>query len=176
MNDVLAKPFTRDGMVRILKKQLRNMLRDPPPPGALGDEMVPNGGVIGGPVGPGQAFAGAGPIGMGPMAGAPGLAAGGVVKFEHTPIHSPSTSASWHSPGQMTQTSPNMETGGYLNAMGSGPGGMVLTPGGTQRPQYVGMPQGGSNLARLPDGLVHGDDRPEKRQRLYAPGPGPYVQ
>jgi osomolarity two-component system response regulator SKN7 len=40
MNDVLAKPFTREGMVRILKKHLTKLLKNPPPPGSAGDDMA----------------------------------------------------------------------------------------------------------------------------------------
>ncbi|KAH8887074.1 hypothetical protein GQ53DRAFT_750253 [Thozetella sp. PMI_491] len=179
MNDVLAKPFTRDGMIRILKKQLRNMLRDPPPPG-LGDDIMPNSGPLGpGPTVPAQGpYAGQGAMNMTPMGGSQPMAGGGVVKFEHTPIQSPSTTASWHSPGQMSHTSPNLDSGGYMSAVGSGPGGMVLTPGGTQRPQYANIPQGPPpTMGRPPDIMSgHADDRPEKRQRLYGPGQGAYVQ
>lgn len=178
MNDVLAKPFTRDGMIRILKKQLRNMLRDPPPPGLVSDDMVSNGGPMGsGPQGAAQGYPGQPNMSMPTMAGPAGMGSGGVVKFEHTPIQSPSTTSSWHSPSQMSHTSPNLDTGGYMNAVGSAPGGVVLTPGGTQRPQYANMPSGGPpNLARMPDVMGHNDDRPEKRQRLYAPGQGTFVQ
>src|SRR5512140_3660328 len=57
---------------------------------------------------------------------------GGQVKFEQTPIQSPTTTSSWHSPSQMQQGSPSLDGGGYMNAqLGSGRGGMVLTPGGT---------------------------------------------
>ncbi len=162
-------------MIRILKKQLRNMLRDPPPPGLLSDDIAPNGGAMGpGPAAPGQGFGGQSGMPMGSMGGPPSL---GGVKFEQTPIQSPSTTASWHSPGQMSQTSPNLDTGGYMNAVGSGPGGMMLTPGGTQRPQYGNLAQGNPpTLGRVPEGVAHGDDRPEKRQRLYGPGQGTYVQ
>ncbi len=196
MNDVLAKPFTRDGMVRILRKHLTRMLKDPQGAAGLvvGDEMG------------GQAVAGHGPgpppnqagypasmaaAGLGPLAGTTGA-----VKFEHTPIQSPSTASSWHSPGQIhqPQTSPSLDTtgggGGYLSA---GPGGMVLTPGGgTQRPgapppppppqQQQQQQQAGYGgymtagmVAGLPPGAGGGggpDERPEKRQRLYGPVSG----
>ena len=153
-------------MIRILKKQLRNMLRDPPPPGLMSDEVVQNGGGMGSGTS----------SGFGPQAGL-SLGPGGVVKFEQTPIQSPSTTASWHSPGQMTHTSPNLDSGGYMNAVGSGPGGMMLTPGGTQRPQYSNLAQAAApTLGRVPEGMAHADDRPEKRQRLYGPGQGTFVQ
>jgi osomolarity two-component system response regulator SKN7 len=233
MNDVLAKPFTRDGMVRILRKHLTRMLKDPQSAaGLVGGVDDMSGPVAGapphqqpnqGPGGPG----GGGGYGPATMAGMPAMA--GQVKFEHTPIQSPSTASSWHSPGQMHQASPGTALdgsaagavpGGYLAAAGAG--GMVLTPGGSQRPlplpgqqqqQHMGQHPGqhpgqqqqqqqqahpgqyagymtaqqvaGAHMAGLQvgpggPGAGVGDDRPEKRQRLYGPvpgqGPGGYVQ
>lgn len=175
MNDVLAKPFTRDGMVRILKKHLSYMLKDPQPPGMAEDNGQTAGGPGPGPPGSAQGFGGPGGMAM------PSMGAGGQVKFEQTPIQSPTTTSSWHSPGQMAHPSPNLDGGGYMSAqIGSGPGGMALTPGGTQRPQYANQVVGGQvttpTLVRMPDGMGLGDDRPEKRQRLYGPAQGAYVQ
>lgn len=173
MNDVLAKPFTRDGMVRILKKHLSYMLKDPSSAGLGSDD---GGQTVGGP-GPGpptstQQYAG----GMGITT----IGQGAQVKFEQTPIQSPATTTSWHSPSQMQQTSPNLDGGGYINAqIGNGPGGMVLTPGGTQRPQFASQvvnQVGAQGLGRMPDGLTMGEERPEKRQRMYGPSQGAYVQ
>ncbi|KAH6649602.1 HSF-type DNA-binding-domain-containing protein [Chaetomium tenue] len=125
MNDVLAKPFTREGMARILRKHLPSMLKDPQPAGGVvgGDDLSQT--VAGGHGTPHQG--GFGPAAMGGMP---------QVKFENTPLQSPSTVSSWHSPSQMHQNAPNLDgtPGGYMNAVGSGPGGMVLTPGGSQRP------------------------------------------
>ncbi|KAK4184458.1 transcription factor prr1 [Podospora australis] len=173
MNDVLAKPFTRDGMIRILKKHLTRMLKDPQSAGVLDSTEIA-----------GQQTAGA--PGPGPPGYAPAMTmAGNVqVKMEQTPIQSPSTTASWHSPGRLQNPSPNFDQGGYMSAVNSsGAGGVVLTPGGTQRPpqQYANYIQAQAGqpptLARVSDGMPMGDDRPEKRQRLYAPSQGgPYVQ
>lgn len=175
MNDVLAKPFTKDGMVRILKKHLYNMLKNPESQSLGGGDD--GGQTVGGP-GPGppnqaQQFAGTAGMTLTTMGQ-------GQVKFEQTPIQSPATTTSWHSPSQMQQTSPNLDGGGYMSAqVGSGPGGMMLTPGGTQRPQYANQmvnQVGTPTLGRM-DGLGGlGDDRPEKRQRLYGPSQGAYVQ
>ncbi|KAK3384773.1 response regulator-like protein [Podospora didyma] len=177
MNDVLAKPFTRDGMVRILKKHLSYLLKDPHP-GLVSDETGQN---LGAP-GPGP------PASTQPYGGPPGMTiatmgGGGQVKFEQTPIQSPATTSSWHSPGQMSHTSPNIDGGGYMGAVSNGSGGMVMTPGGTQRqPQYANqvinqVPQVGTpTIGRMPEGMGLGDDRPEKRQRLYGPGQGAFVQ
>lgn len=169
MNDVLAKPFTRDGMVRILKKHLSYMLKDPSQAVGLPTDDV-GGGVqqtAGGP----QGFGGPGGMAMATMGPAG-------VKFEQTPIQSPTTTASWHSPGPgggggQMQTSPTMDgSGGYMSAQQ-----MVLTPGGAHRPQYAGQPQPQQMVGGMVAGLVGGEDRPEKRPRLYGPGPvqGAYV-
>ncbi|KAK0724798.1 hypothetical protein B0H67DRAFT_481213 [Lasiosphaeris hirsuta] len=177
MNDVLAKPFTRDGMVRILKKHLSYMLKDPQPIGLGADDTNQTAGAPGpGPPHSAGGYGGPGPAGVAMAA----LAGGGQVKFEQTPIQSPATTSSWHSPSQMPHTSPTIDSSGYMSAqIGSGPGGIVLTPGGTQRPPYANqvVPQVGTpTLGRMPDGVGLGDDRPEKRQRLYGPSQGQYVQ
>jgi osomolarity two-component system response regulator SKN7 len=181
MNDVLAKPFTRDGMVRILKKHLSYMLKDPQSAGLVSDDTGQ--GVVG-PIGPGpgppassQAYGGP------PQMTMAGMVNTGQVKFEQTPIQSPATTSSWHSPGQMSHTSPNNLDGGggYTTAVGSGPGGMVLTPGGTQTPQYAQqvVPQVATpSMGRMASDVMIGggeDDRPEKRQRLYGPSQGAFV-
>ncbi|KAK3690016.1 response regulator-like protein [Podospora appendiculata] len=193
MNDVLAKPFTRDGMIRILKKHLSYLLKDPLPTGILADDQtVQNVGAgPGPPVSAGQPY-GAGPQGMTLSAIVGGQ--GGQIKFEQTPIPSPTTTSSWHSPGQMTHTSPGLDgTGGGYIGVGVGVGvangqGMVLAPGGTgqgqrgpqqQQQQYGGqvLPQQ-VGVGHMSDGMALGgsggvvDDRPEKRQRLYGPVPG----
>jgi osomolarity two-component system response regulator SKN7 len=198
MNDVLAKPFTREGMVRILKKHLTKLLKNPPAPGSAGDDM-PSPGVQHGPnASYANAMAAQAQMTMQQQIAANNAAAaaqqhhqaqaahmqaaqnqqmqmqapGPQVKFEGTPMPSPTTTTSWHSPSQMNNhTSPTMDNGGggYMSAVGSGP--MALTPGGTQRPQQY-MNQAGQvlpqiatpTLGRMPD--IMGDDRPEKRQRL----------
>lgn len=177
MNDVLAKPFTKDGMVRILRKHLPYLLKNPPPPGTTVDDMAPSGGQQG--QAPPQ-FQNSAGMSMAQMAGPAGMSsAGAQLKFEGTPIQSPATTSSWHSPSQMAHASPTLDSSGYLNAVGPG-SGMMLTPGGTQRPQYASqvMPQVGTpTLSRMPDGMGGmNDDRPEKRQRLYGPAQGGYSQ
>ncbi|KAK7746004.1 kinase-regulated stress-responsive transcription factor skn7 [Cytospora paraplurivora] len=164
MNGVLAKPFTKDGMVRILKEHLRHMLRNP-----AAADLEANGGAMSVPSGSTPSYSGM------PSAA---MATGGPVKFESgTPIQSPATTGSWHSPSQqMTHASPNLDAGGYMTA-GGGVGGpqMVLTPGGMPRggfPPQISTPP----IPRMPDNM--GEGPPEKRQRLYGPGPGPggYMQ
>lgn len=160
MRDVLAKPFTKEGMIGKLKKHLTSFLRNPPPDAVM-DQMYQNGGATQPPT-PGPF---SNPAMSLPLSAA---SSSGVAKFDTTPIHSPSTSASWHSPGQMQHASPNLGQGpDYLNT-GNGPQ-MVITPGGSQRPPYSStmMPTMGPG-ARMPDSLVD-EGPPEKRQRLYGP-------
>jgi len=176
MNDVLAKPFTTDGMVRILRKHLTHMFRDPLPPGSSGDDMIPSSGGAG-PAGMTHGYGNqqAG-MGMGPMGGPPGMAgAGGQVKFETTPIQSPATTSSWHSPGQgqPPHISPTMEGGVYM--AGTINGGQAM---GAQRAAFHGGPQppmGNPPTRGIPE-IMAGDDRPEKRRRLYGPGQAQYPQ
>lgn len=154
MNDVLAKPFTKDGMVRILKKHLTSLLKNQPPPDQYQYDINQNGGMAG-MQGPTQSYASM-------------LGSGSTVKFEGgTPSQSPATSTSWHSPSQnqMSHASPNLDSSGYAGGRPQ----MVLTPTGLQNPGFppqVGTPP----IPRMGDGM--GDDRPEKRQRMYGPGPG----
>jgi osomolarity two-component system, response regulator SKN7 len=177
MNDVLAKPFTKEGMIRILRKHLTYMLKNPPLAGEEG--TTPNGG----PALP----AGSTPNYSGPTAAmslAPvsvggshqSLQAGGPVKFGDTPIQSPATTSSWHSPTQnISHTSPAMDGGGYLAPMG-GHGQMVITPGGSQRPPYPGTPTGPlppGGMSRMHE-MSRVDERPEKRQRMYGPAGAGY--
>ncbi|KAH8164237.1 hypothetical protein CIB48_g3997 [Xylaria polymorpha] len=164
MRDVLAKPFTKEGMIGKLRKHLASMLRNPPAEGMM-DTVYSNAG-SGQPPTPGP-YSNQG-MGMAPLSA---TSSGPVTKFDTTPIQSPATSSSWHSPSQLPHPSPTIgqEHGGYL-AAGSGTQ-MVLTPGGTQKPQFpAGMiPQMGTSQ-RMPL-----DGPPEKRQRIYGP-PGNYNQ
>ncbi|KAK8125819.1 uncharacterized protein PG998_001578, partial [Apiospora kogelbergensis] len=167
MRDVLAKPFTKEGMIGKLKKHLPSFLRNPPSDSVM-EQMYSNGGA-GQPPTPGPY---ANPNLSLPMSAA---SSGPIAKFETTPVQSPATSTSWHSPAQLPHASPNMaQDQGYLTAGSGNP--MAMTPGGTQRPQqFVGggmMPaMSGQQMGPIPD-----DGPPEKRQRLYGPGPqGPYA-
>ncbi|KAI2631193.1 HSF-type DNA-binding-domain-containing protein [Xylaria nigripes] len=165
MRDVLAKPFTKEGMIGKLRRHLSNMLRSPPAEGMM-DTMFPNGGSAQPPT-PGP-YSNQG-MGLAPLSA---NSSGPVTKFDTTPIQSPATSSSWHSPSQLPHPSPTMgqEHAGYL-AAGSG-SQIVLTPGGTQKPQFTSsmIPQMAAASQRIPL-----DGPPEKRQRLYGP-PGSYNQ
>lgn len=144
---MLAKPFTKDGMLRILRKHVPHLLKNAPP-----DELA---------VGHGAAQLHANSMSVPPM--------NPQVKFDSTPGQSPATTASWHSPGQIHQPSPNVtniETGYPMANTAQ----MVITPTSAQRPTFQNMPPGMQQM-RVPDHIV-GDDRPEKRQRMYGPQGG----
>ena len=164
---MLAKPFTKEGMIGKLKRHLPSFLRDQPAQEQGGMEAMYANGGAGQPPTPGPY---PNPTMNLPMSGAP---SGPITKFETTPVQSPSTTSSWHSPAQMPHASPNLtQDQGYLTA-GSGQA-MALTPGGGQRPQFSTgmMPQmGNQHGGRMPD-----EGPPEKRQRLYAPVQGQFAQ
>ncbi|KAI2627684.1 HSF-type DNA-binding-domain-containing protein [Hypoxylon sp. NC1633] len=163
MRDVLAKPFTKEGMIGKLRRHLASLLRNPPSESMM-DSMYSNG-ASGQPPTPGPYPAQG--MGIAPLSA---TSSGPVGKFDTTPIQSPATSASWHSPSQIPHASPTLaQDQGYLGA-GSG-SQMVLTPGGTQKPQFANtmLPQMGVPPSqRVPDGMQRSDGPPEKRQRLYA--------
>lgn len=146
---MLAKPFTKDGMMRILRKHVSHLLKNPPQ-----DEISV--GPHGGPM-PNLGI----PPGMNPQ-----------VRVD-TPGQSPATTSSWHSPGQIHQ-SPNVSNmePGYAMA---NPQQMVMAPGSAQRANFPnqGLPPGMQQM-RVSEGMA-GDDRPEKRQRMYGPQGG-YTQ
>lgn len=109
-----------------------------------------------------------------------GAIAPSVPKYD-TPINSPATSGSWHSPNQSlahAAASPSMD-GTYMQATGinvSNPQ-MVMTPSGLSGGVFA--PQMTSQIPQMPQipnpqmprmsSIMAGDDRPEKRQRLYPP-------
>lgn len=165
MNDTLAKPFTKEGMIKVVKKYCRHLLKNPiavdiePPMTGL-NVQVPQYDNVPTPVN------------------------GTSMKFEsNTPMHSPSTSGSWHSPSQqLAHASPNLDAG-YIATAG-GPMGvsapqMVMTPGGSFAPQMgttqpqMGTPQLGTpQLSRMP-GEMGGGEPTAKRQRMFMTPAGP---
>jgi len=168
MNDVLAKPFTKDGMIRILKKHLPYLLKNPP--AADGDELMGGGG--------GGALHAPQPVSTPGYAAPPPLSMGGTmgpaasVKYETTPIQSPATTSSWHSPGgpmaQHAQASPHLDGGAF---MAGGPPPRPAFPGAVAAAPQMSNPP----IRSLPEALAAGDDRPGKRQRVYVP-PGQFAQ
>lgn len=165
MRDVLAKPFTKEGMIGKIRKHLVQFLRNPPQ--EMMDAMYPNGTQPPTPSG----YQNQG-IGM-PLSA---TSSTGVTKFDTTPVQSPATSTSWNSPSQMPQASPVMsQEQGYL---GGGQSQMAMNQGGNQKQQQYQshmmptMSGPSHHHQRLSDGLARPEGPPEKRQRVYPPQGG----
>jgi osomolarity two-component system, response regulator SKN7 len=165
MNGVLAKPFTKDGMHRTVKQHLKHLQRHTL---SSPDDMSMT-------VSPVKVDLP--PMGMNAaMMGMPGsIMTGGSVKFENsvkfesTPSQSPATTSSWHSPGQMQQGSPAGGIDhGYSMAMNN-----PVMPKSATRPNFAGVPPPLSAvpLIRMSDEMS-GDERSDKRQRIYGPQGG----
>jgi osomolarity two-component system response regulator SKN7 len=148
MNGVLAKPFTKDGMLRVLKQHLPHLLKEA--------EAIPT-------------------LQHAPLAtfipsqhvtSMSAALASGPIKFESTPpAHSPSTtSTSWHSPSGYAHPSPataNMDTGYSVNLNSNGQPVASQSSGTLQRPGFSpDMPP--------PPGNHAPDDRPTKRPKVFA--------
>ncbi|SPO05210.1 related to SKN7 [Cephalotrichum gorgonifer] len=148
MTDVLAKPFTREGMQRMLRKYLSHLLanRTPPAPASTG-----------GPYAGVQAGTG---LSVGDISALDTSLGGGhmSMKFEGTPIASPSAGQGgvWGSPGTMTSHSPSASP----LQMGGGVG--VGVNGGAQL--VMASPQTGGYHGFMAPSMV--GERPEKRQRV----------
>lgn len=162
MNDVLPKPFTKEGMLRTLEKHLAHFKKN----------FVPTQGAM-----PGFAT----PIAANPSMGLSmsHMSAAHSIKDESSPGKSPSSS--WHSP--ITTTSPNSGSGQYGHPMPASAYNMGPThqQGGFQQP---GPPlnmsrqqqQQGSHRRVMSDMSEIGPEQASnKRQRMY-PSQGNYQQ
>ena len=140
MNDVLPKPFTKEGLLSMLEKHLGHLKKG--------------------------------------FTGKPSL------KSDDSPSTSPTTIASWHSPGNLagmppsagnseyTTPSAGMPQVGYVMPPGGGPG-MPFNGSPQSRQQYPGQPQAGHRrqISDISGGT--GDGGPDmKRQHMYAPQQG----
>lgn len=181
MNDILAKPFTKDGMVKILKKYCRHLLKTP--------EGQANGIETNGMNAPFSAGPSASPQTFSMPST---ITAGSNVKFETTPGNSPATSSSWHSPSAMMQPSPSIESSGYMtagvnvSAGGSQMSHMVSTPSGAMQAPPGTMPQQSNFAPQLQHPSIPrmhvemsggGEGPPDKRQRISygaQPNNGPF--
>ncbi|ETS75634.1 hypothetical protein PFICI_12578 [Pestalotiopsis fici W106-1] len=157
MKDVLAKPFTKEGMIGKLRKHLAGFMRN-----ATAEAYI-------------DAYGNGQPPTPGPYSNAgmslpiSAASSSGMAKFETTPIQSPATSASWHSPGQMPHASPNLNhEQGYM-AAGNG-AQMGMNPGAPSQPRFPNtmLPAMTAGHGRMPEGMPN-DGPPEKRQRLHGP-------
>jgi osomolarity two-component system response regulator SKN7 len=158
MNDILPKPFTKEGLLQILEKHLFHLkkpslvdpLTRPSPAPAVSAITLPGG-------------------------------RGAHVKDEDSPQKSPATMSNWHSPNNITGMSPagSAHTDDYASSMGVpghhpvavyglsphavtqlGPNGIPYTPTGPPR-RHIGEISGGEDVAMS-----------AKRQQMYAPPMG----
>lgn len=177
MNDVLPKPFTKEGMLRALEKHLPNFKKDAQFPPNGGPQVAHSGFVT---PSPGQA-----PLGltMAPLSATQSL------KEEASPGKSPITVQSWQSPNQLPGPSPIGSTpGGYMQPMGdnrqynmtpthSHPQNSFPPPPNTAMGHPQGPPRPGVHRRAMPDMTGPGsEEHAEKRQRLYPAGPGGFPQ
>ncbi|PBP20852.1 response regulator, partial [Diplocarpon rosae] len=177
MNDVLPKPFTKEGMLRALEKHLPHFKKDATfPPGPGGPQMTHPDFVTSNttrtPLG----------LNMGQLSSATQS-----LKDDASPGKSPVTASSWHSPSQLPGPSP----------IGSAPVGYMQQPMGDSQqynmtpthqhpqsgfpvPSNSGMgqtqPRPTSHRRGISDMSAGPDDHAEKRQRIYGSGPGGFQQ
>ncbi|CAL3971835.1 unnamed protein product [Diplocarpon coronariae] len=173
MNDVLPKPFTKEGMLRALEKHLPHFKRNASfPPGPGGPPMPQSGFAT-----PNTAQA---PLGLntGPLSSATQS-----LKEEASPGKSPVTASTWQSPSQLSGPSPiGSAPVGYMQPMGDAQQ-YSLTPPHPHPPSGFSVPPNpvmgqppsrpASHRRGMSDMSAGPDDHSEKRHRLFGPGPGP---
>ncbi len=174
MNDVLPKPFTKEGMLRALEKHLPQFKKNAPFPPVRQMGNLPPGGFATPTIATSQPLG----INMGQLSTTQSL------KDEASPGKSPATASSWHSPSQLTTASPILNpSGGYMQqAMDNRQFNMTPThphpQSGFVTPQSTVMmgsrpgpgPGPGQHRRVLSDmtgGLP--EDHAEKRQRMFPP-------
>ena len=167
MNDVLPKPFTKEGLLSMLEKHLSHLKKQPPGFSAMAAPPPPDALV----------------------------SAKRSMKSEDSPVTSPATVSNWNSPGGLTGASPvasNHPDDPYMHAMHNAAGPSpyaVQAPMGSaptftpvQPPQMgapprhplppgpVGpTPQMRRAISDISGGVVEMSDA--KRQHMYAPAP-----
>ncbi|KAK5116905.1 hypothetical protein LTR62_006626 [Meristemomyces frigidus] len=159
MNDVLPKPFTKEGLLNMLEKHLLHLKKQPPGMEHMSAPPQPN------------AL----------------TSAKRSLKSEDSPATSPTTASNWNSPGNLTGLSPTTSSHQDDTFMQTGPGPYaVQTPMGAPHLSYAAPsgPMGApprqqqaapSHRRALSDisggaGDLGGD---LKRQQMFAPGPAP---
>jgi osomolarity two-component system response regulator SKN7 len=171
MNDVLPKPFTKEGMLRALEKHLPQFKKNAQfPPSTMPHTS--------GFIAPGTTHA---PLGLN-MAQ---LSTTQSLKEETSPGKSPATATSWHSPNQLPGASPIGAPSNYMQQpMGDNrPYNMTPThphpQSGFPAPsnQGMGAPRAAPHRRVMSD-MTGGapEDHPEKRQRMYPPPQGGFAQ
>lgn len=145
MNDVLPKPFTKEGLLNMLEKYLDHLKKVPE-----GLEM--------------------GPATASTMAESTG---GHSLKEESSPGESPSTMSTWHSPGQFTGMSPTTPGGHFMPQPAHPQSGYTIDSNGIQFQQPhtpLGAPPRVLNHRRQLSEMAGIDDTGGsdlKRPRIY---------
>lgn len=164
MNDVLPKPFTKEGMLKALTKHLQSFLKTAPFPGSA---QMPHPGAFPAPNQPHPPL-----LNMGQLSAAQSL------KDDSSPGKAAVTAGPWHSPHQLPSQSPvgnpaawSMQQPGQGHPYAMGPAPPHPQSGYPAPPNTpLGPPRGPPHRRVISDvaGGV-GDDNPEKRQRMYPP-------
>ena len=176
MNDVLPKPFTKEGMLKALQKHLPGFLKDAQSQPHPQFQAQPGGGFSA----PGATQQPLG-LNMGQLSAAQSL------KDEASPGKSPATATSWHSPNQMPGQSPIgngpigfMQQQTMQQPMRDNPYG-AMTPT-HQHPQAGFPPQPNTPLGhrgpthkRVISDMTGGpEEHSDRRRPMYAPQPPGY--
>lgn len=170
MNDVLPKPFTKEGLLQMLEKHLGHLKKQPHAMDHMGAPPPP----------------------------LVQVAAKNSMKSEDSPVTSPATTSNWNSPGNNLGVSPaasNVTADEYMSAMnaqqrgGAGPGAYPLHPGMPPQMAYGASSQGAMGRPLQPGpqtpialgghrrGISEISGGPGdmsndmKRQQMYAQGP-----
>ncbi len=172
MNDVLPKPFTKEGMLRTLEKHLSQFKKNyvPPQQGQNQDQFGPPNTPLN--------------LNMSHMS-----ATTRSIKDEASPGKSGSPTSSWHSPSQIgTSPSQQQTNQGFVQQIQGNPGGQyvmapthgVVATGYQTQPMPPNMAgQGGrpgQHRRNISDIGVAPDEDPNKRQRIYPPQQGGFTQ
>ncbi|KAF2711609.1 response regulator [Pleomassaria siparia CBS 279.74] len=145
MNDVLPKPFTKEGLLQMLEKHLIHLKK---PVASHVDGMV---------------------------APQPLATTRQVLKEEESPAKSPATTSNWNSPNQLPGVSPvaTNVTEEYMHAVQTHPGAYAVNPmqpNPYQTSAQIPMParQQGGHRRQISD-IAGGDEmnNPAKRQQIY---------
>jgi osomolarity two-component system response regulator SKN7 len=162
MNDVLPKPFTKDGMLRALEKHLPEFRKNarfsgsgPMPPASFAPSQAPLG------------------LNMSQLSAPPSLK-------DESPRKSPAP-ATWQSPSHISGASPINPQVGYMQQQQNA--AYALSPThplfSAQNPQMTAPRATPQQHRRVMSDIAGGPDpadHPDKRQRMYASQPGNFPQ
>ncbi|KAI9745964.1 MAG: kinase-regulated stress-responsive transcription factor skn7 [Claussenomyces sp. TS43310] len=166
MNDVLPKPFTKEGMLRTLEKHLSQFKKTVYQNAHQGH--IPTGYVT-----PNAAN---GPMSL-------NYSTSQTMKEDSSPGKSPASS--WHSPNPLTSGSPTSAQNAFAQSMGGGNSYSMTAAHPSQQhgafppppplPQQMNAPRSGVQRRVISD-LNSQELPPDKRQRMYPPPQGGYQQ